>query len=104
MNALPQRLLARGTAIRSTTRQVAGSFSIALLSAFLVARLGDLGPPTDAAAAAAAQQAYDAVFVICTIAMLGCLALAIAFVPRADRMQANAAARDVEHAELVARQ
>jgi EmrB/QacA subfamily drug resistance transporter len=102
MNALPQRLLARGTAIRSTTRQVAGSFSIALLMAFLIAQIGSLVPPPDAAAAAAAQQAYNGVFAVCTVAMLGCLALAIAFVPRADRMQANVAARDVEHAELVA--
>jgi DHA2 family multidrug resistance protein len=103
MNALPQRLLARGTAIRSTTRQVAGSFSIALLTAFLVGQLGSIAPPPDAAAAAAAQEAYDAVFAICTVAMAGCLALAIGFVPKADRMQANVAARDIEHAELVTR-
>jgi hypothetical protein len=68
----------------------------------LISQIGSLAPPPDAVAAAAAQQAYNAVFAVCTVAILGCLALAVAFVPRSDRMQANVLARDVEHAKLVA--
>lgn len=101
MNALPQRLLARGTAIRSTTRQVAGSFSIALLTAFLVSRTGAIDPPRDAAGAAAGQAGFNDVFAICAVVALACLTLGAWFVPRADDMDRNARARVVEHKRLV---
>jgi DHA2 family multidrug resistance protein len=100
MNALPQRFLARATAIRSTTRQVAGSMSIALLTAYLVARVGPVGTPANAAAAASAQDAYNGVFAICLAASLACLALAAAFSPRSREMAANVAARASEHEAL----
>jgi EmrB/QacA subfamily drug resistance transporter len=103
MNALPQRFLARGTAIRSTTRQVAGSLSIALLTAFLLAQIGAIGPPADARAAEAVQGAYNSVFLVCAYITLGCLALAAAFSPRSDEMERNVEARAVEHERLVSR-
>ena len=101
MNALPQRLLARGTAIRSTSRQVAGSFSIALLSAYVAARIGDLAPPDEPAQALAQQDAYNGAFAVLTILGLASLVLAILFVPRSDEMRDNVSARAVEHEELV---
>ena len=103
MNSLSQRLLARGTALRSTTRQVAGSFSIALLTAFLVARLGGLERPTTPAEAIAAQDAYNQLFLICAIAAFACLLLALRWVPHSDQMRENASARSIEHSELVGR-
>lgn len=98
MNSLPGRLLARGTAIRSTTRQVAGSFSIALLSAFLVAQTGVIGPPATPEAAQADQAAFNAVFAVCAIA---CLAIAIGLVPRGEEMRRNTKARAADDEELV---
>lgn len=99
MNALPQRQLARGTAIRSTTRQVAASLSVALLTAFLIARLGSVARGPDAVPAAVAQDAYNAIFAICGLALVACGVLAFRSVPGRERMRANVAARDVERAE-----
>jgi len=103
MDALPQRLLARGTAIRSTTRQVAGSFSIALLTAFLAARAGVIGPPHDQASAATQQAAFNEVFAICAGIAVACLGLAVRFVPHGAEMRRNSAARAPEHERLVRR-
>lgn len=101
MNALPQRLLARGTAIRSTTRQVAGSFSIALLSAFLVTQVGIIEAPATPEAAQADQAGFNAVFGVCAVVAVACLGLALGFVPRGEEMRRNARARAAEHEELV---
>jgi len=101
MNSLPQRLLARGTAIRSTTRQVAGSFSIALLTAFLATRIGSLAPPTSPAEAVTQQAGYNSVFAVVTVLAVVCLALAARYLPRGHEMRANASARAAEHEELV---
>ncbi len=101
MNALPQRHLARGTAIRSTTRQVAASFSLALLTAYVIARVGDLGPPASPAASDTAQAAIGSVFWICAVIGIGCLVLAIRFVPHGDEMRRNTRARTAEHDALV---
>jgi len=103
MNALPQRLLARGTAIRSTTRQVAGSFAIAGLTAFVLARVGSLEAPADAAESAAQQAAYNGVFLVCAVLAAGCLLLAVRGIPRSESMREDAAARAVEHERLVTR-
>jgi EmrB/QacA subfamily drug resistance transporter len=103
MNALPQRFLARGTAIRSTTRQVAGSLSIALLTAFLLAQIGAIGAPVGPEAAAAHQAAYNSVFLVCAYITLGCLVLAAVFSPRSEEMERNVEARAVEHERLVSR-
>ena len=102
MNALPQRLLARGTAIRSTTRQVASSFSIALLTAFLVSRIGSLAPPTTPAEALSQQDAYNAVFALVTVLAIGCLVLAARGVPGADATAANIDARAQERKRTTA--
>ncbi|MGP1675347.1 MAG: DHA2 family efflux MFS transporter permease subunit, partial [Candidatus Limnocylindrales bacterium] len=101
MNALPQRHLARGTAIRSTTRQIAASFSIALLTAYLVARVGVLGPTDSAETSGAAQDAINSIFGICAIVGVGCLLLAIRLLPHGDEMRRNTRARAVEHEDLV---
>lgn len=101
MNSLPGRLLARGTAIRSTTRQVAGSFSIALLTAFLFAQIGVIGPPATSEAAGADQAAYNAVFAVCAIVAVACLAVAIGLVPRGEEMRRNTKARAADFEELV---
>ena len=101
MNSLPQRLLARGTAIRSTTRQVAGSFSIALLTAFLATRIGSLAPPTSPAEAVTQQAGYNSVFAVVTVLAVICLALALRYLPRGHEMRAHASERAAEHEELV---
>jgi MFS family permease len=103
MNALPQRLLARGTAIRSTTRQVAGSFSVALLTAFLVSRIGLIDRPTDPAAAAADQAGFNLVFLACAGVAAACLLIAIRYTPDADVMERDTKDRAVEHKAVVAR-
>jgi EmrB/QacA subfamily drug resistance transporter len=101
MNALPQRLLARGTAIRSTTRQIFGSFSIAILTALLAVQVGVLGPPSSPAEAAADQTAFNMVFLACAILGGACLLLALRYVPGGDEMRRNTRERVVEHESLV---
>jgi DHA2 family multidrug resistance protein len=101
MNALPQRLLARGTAIRSTTRQIAASFSIALLTAFVAAQVGVLAPPTSPAVAAREQNAFNSVFAVCAVIGVASILLALRFVPRGDEMRRNTKERAVEHEALV---
>jgi EmrB/QacA subfamily drug resistance transporter len=101
MNALPQRLLARGTAIRSTTRQIAASFSIALLTAFLAAQIGVLGAPDSAAEAMADLAGFNSVFAVCAIVGAACLVLALRFVPGGDEMRRNTKERSAEHRALV---
>jgi EmrB/QacA subfamily drug resistance transporter len=103
MNSLPQRLLARGTAIRSTTRQVASSFSIALLTAFLTARIGSLAPPASPAEALAQHAGYNSLYAVVTVLAIACLVLAAGFVPRSDEMREHVSARAVEREELVGR-
>jgi EmrB/QacA subfamily drug resistance transporter len=103
MNALPQRLLARGMAIRSTTRQVASSFSIALLTAFLVSRIGSLAPPTSAAEALSQQAGYNSLFAVVTVLAVACVVLAVGFLPRSDEMREHVSARAVERDELAGR-
>jgi MFS family permease len=103
MNALPQRLLARGTAIRSTTRQVASSFSIALLTAFLLSRIGSLASPASPAEALAQQAGYNSLFLVVTVLAVACLALAAWFVPHSDEMREHVSARSVEREELTGR-
>ncbi len=93
MNALPQRLLAAGTSIRSTIRQVSGSFSIAILTAFLVARIGSLNPPASPAEALSQQAAYNALFLVVALLSIGCVVLAAVAVPDAEEMAARVAAR-----------
>lgn len=101
MNALPQRLLARGTAIRSTTRQIAASFSIALLTAFVAAQVGALGRPTSPEMAGADQTALNSVFAVCAILGGASLLLALRYVPHGDEMRRNTTDRSVEHEALV---
>jgi EmrB/QacA subfamily drug resistance transporter len=98
MNSLPQRLLARGTAIRSTTRQVASSFAVAFFGAFLVSRIGSLAPPTTREEALAQQAAYNALFLIVAVLALVCLVLAIRGVPDSEETVANVEARSRERA------
>jgi EmrB/QacA subfamily drug resistance transporter len=101
MSALPQRLLARGTAIRSTTRQVAGSFSIALLTAYLAAQVGVISPPATAEAAQTDQSAVNSVFAVLAVLGVLCLLLAYRYVPHGDEMRRNVSERSTEHEALV---
>jgi EmrB/QacA subfamily drug resistance transporter len=101
MNALPQRLLARGTAIRSTTRQVAASLGLALLSAFLATRIGSLAAPSSPAEAVAQQTAYNEVFLAVGVLAVACLVLALRYVPDREESRSHVAEREVEHEELV---
>ena len=101
MNALPQRLLARGTAIRSTTRQIAASFSIALLTAFVITQVGVLGPPSSPEVARMDQAALNSVFAVCAILGGLSLLLALRYVPGGDEMRRNTKERAVEHKALV---
>lgn len=96
MNSLPQRLLAAGTAVRSTVRQVSGSFAIAIFTAFLVSRIGSLDPPTSPAGALAQQAGYNALFLGATGLAIVCLALAALAVADAAEMAARVAARTEE--------
>jgi EmrB/QacA subfamily drug resistance transporter len=103
MNALPQNLLARGTAIRSTTRQVAASFSIAILTAFLAVRVGALEPPATVEEQLADLSGYNEVFLVCAMIGLVCLAIALRYVPGREEMSRNTSARATEHERLVGR-
>ena len=96
MNALPERLLAGGATIRSTIRQVTGSFSIAIFSAFLVSRIGSLDPAASAGDALSRQAGYNELFVVVTVIAIGCLAVAAVAVPGANEMSARVAARTRE--------
>jgi EmrB/QacA subfamily drug resistance transporter len=101
MNALPQNLLARGTAIRSTTRQVAASFSIAILTAFLAVRVGALEPPATVEEQLADLSGYNEVFLVCAMIGLVCIAIALRYVPGREEMSRNTSARATEHERLV---
>jgi EmrB/QacA subfamily drug resistance transporter len=100
LNALPQALLARGSAIRSSARQVAASLGVATLTALVVAQAGDLTSGSGAAAATV-QAAYGVAFLVSSGVLVLCLGLAI-FLPGARQTHAHQAERAVEHEQLLA--
>lgn len=76
--ALPNRMAAEASALRTLSRQIAGSLGVAVLSTVIATRLAGIPrPPTEPADVVTAQSAYNLVF---TIGTLGCVAsLAFAF-------------------------
>jgi DHA2 family multidrug resistance protein len=101
LNVLPQALLARGSALRSTVRQVSGSFGLAALTAVVVAQAGTLTPVGDPAAADRLQDAYGTGFLI-SAGIIGLCLIAALFLPGAAQMRADRAERAVEHERLMA--
>jgi EmrB/QacA subfamily drug resistance transporter len=61
MNALPNRWVARASAVRSLNRQIAGAIGVAVLSSLVISRVGSItgSPATDPALL---QDAYNEVF------------------------------------------
>jgi DHA2 family multidrug resistance protein len=77
MKALPPSLLARGTAVRSSIRQIGASLGVAAMTALMTARLGGLTPPQTQAESAAQQMAFNGVFAVTFGLALGCGLLAL---------------------------
>ncbi|MGH2512796.1 MAG: DHA2 family efflux MFS transporter permease subunit [Candidatus Limnocylindrales bacterium] len=77
MNALPQHLIARGTAVRSSIRQVSASFGVAALTALAVARGGGLALGAPGVTDQTIQATYGVVFLASAFIMLACLPLAL---------------------------
>jgi len=102
LNAIPQRYVAQGTAVRAINRQIAGALGVALLSTYVASRIGVVsGGPMDAATAAAAQSAYNGTFVIAFWLVIGALAIS-PFLPGKAQNRAYQRERQVEHEKLVA--
>ncbi|HET7026231.1 MAG TPA: DHA2 family efflux MFS transporter permease subunit [Candidatus Limnocylindrales bacterium] len=101
LNVLPQALLARGSALRSTVRQVSGSFGLAALTAVVVAEAGALTPTADPDSAVRLQDAYGTGFLI-SAGIIGLCLIAAFFLPGAAEMRADRAERAVEHERLMA--
>ncbi|HEU4671329.1 MAG TPA: DHA2 family efflux MFS transporter permease subunit [Candidatus Limnocylindrales bacterium] len=101
LNVLPQALLARGSALRSTVRQVSGSFGLAAVTAVVVAQAGALTPAGDPVLAARLEDAYGTGFLISAGMIVLCLVTAL-FLPGATQMRTDRAKRAVEHERLMA--
>jgi DHA2 family multidrug resistance protein len=89
--ALPNRMAAEASSLRTLSRQIAGSLGVAVLSTVIATRLtGIARPPTAPADIATAQSAYDLVFTIAAWSCVLALAAAIALPGRdaTKRMQA----------------
>jgi hypothetical protein len=71
LSDLPPTLLAHGTAIRSLTREVSGSVSIAVLGAVVALRMGR-DPSVDES-----QAAYNAAFVVAGVGVAVAIGLAL---------------------------
>jgi MFS family permease len=98
MNTLPQRLLARGAAVRSTTRQVSASFGVAALTALVLFQSGQLVPGATIGGSVL-QEAYNSVFVASVWILAACMVLAL-FLPNAERTREFQAARNEEFRTL----
>jgi DHA2 family multidrug resistance protein len=105
--ALPNRMAAEASSLRTLTRQVSGSLGVAVLSTVIATRLtGIARPPTAAADIATAQSAYNLVFGIATASCVLALVAAIGLPGReaTRRLQAlrNDETLDTETALAVA--
>jgi EmrB/QacA subfamily drug resistance transporter len=101
LNVLPQALLARGSALRSTVRQVSGSFGLAAVTAVVVAQAGTLTPAGDPGAMARLEDAYGTGFLL-SAGLIGLCLVAALFLPGAAQMRADRDKRAVEHERLMA--
>ncbi|HZD23674.1 MAG TPA: DHA2 family efflux MFS transporter permease subunit [Acidimicrobiia bacterium] len=79
MNSIPNRWVARGSAIRSLNRQVAGAVGVGVLASLVVARVGSItgNPTTDPLTL---QAAYNLVFHVAFVGALAATVLAL-FLP-----------------------
>lgn len=99
MNALSNRDITQGAALRSLNRQVAGALTVAVLAALLTVQLGAIAPEvTTPAEVAEAQAAYNTLFTVAfgfTVLALGASVL----MPGRQRMRALQAERAREYAD-----
>lgn len=98
MNALANRDITQGAALRSLNRQVAGALAVAVLAALLTVQLGEIAPEvTTAAEVAEAQAAYNSLFRVAFGFVLAALAASV-FMPGRRRMRQLQAERADEYA------
>ncbi len=76
MNSLPNRWVARGSAVRSLNRQIAGAIGVAVLSSLVVSRVGTItgSPGTNVDQL---QAAYNMVFHVALVSALAGIILAL---------------------------
>jgi EmrB/QacA subfamily drug resistance transporter len=87
MNALDNRDITQGAALRSLNRQVAGALAVAVLAGMLTIQLGSIAPEvTTAAEVAQAQAAYNSLFRVAFVFVLLALCASV-FMPGKRRMQ-----------------
>lgn len=87
MNALANRDITQGAALRSLNRQVAGALAVAVLAALLTVQLGEIAPEvTTAAEIAEAQAAYNTLFKVAFGFVIAALVASL-FMPGRRRMQ-----------------
>jgi EmrB/QacA subfamily drug resistance transporter len=87
MNALDNRDITQGAALRSLNRQVAGALAVAVLAGILTLQLGSIAPEvTTASEVAAAQAAYNSLFKVAFVFVLLALCASV-LMPGRGRMQ-----------------
>lgn len=67
MNAIPERLVAQGSAMNNLIRQIASSMGIVLFSVYYETRRGSIMLANDISAEAATMQALNEAFIIAAI-------------------------------------
>lgn len=98
MNSLPNRWVARASAVRSLNRQIAGAIGVAVLASLVVSRVGSItGSP--GMSAVQLQAAYNEVFHVALVAALMAIVLAL-FLPGRRRNQEMQEDRAVEYSSL----
>ncbi len=103
MNALGNRDITQGAALRSLNRQVAGALAVAVLAGLLTLQLGSIAPEvTTAAEIAEAQAAYNSLFRVAFVFVLLALCGSV-FMPGKRRMAELQAERAREYADEEAR-
>ena len=97
MNALPNRYITQGAALRSLNRQVAGALGTAVLAAVVIVQVGTIAPDvTTAEEVASAQAAYNRVFLLASVLVVPALAGAAAL-PGRRQMRDLQAQRAAEY-------
>jgi MFS family permease len=95
MNSLPNRWVARGSAVRSLNRQIAGAIGVAILSSLVVSRVGTItgSPGTNVDQL---QAAYNMVFHVALVSALIGIILAL-FLPGRRQTREMQRRRDDEY-------
>jgi EmrB/QacA subfamily drug resistance transporter len=105
--ALPNRMAAEASSLRTLSRQVSGSLGVAVLSTVIATRLAGIArPPTAPADIATAQSAYNVVFAIgaasCVLALIAAFGLPGGAATRRLQALRDAEPHDDEVAESLA--